>query len=488
MTSLGEILALARSGSPDRAWTAFVAAGWDRRDGDPDALTLKGRLLKDQAKRAALADRPVLYRKAGAAYAAAAALAPATYPLINAATLALLGGEPAEANALASRVLDLIDRGVHQPETPYWIEATRAEALLLLGRRDAARDALQAAIARAPGAWEDHAATIGQFALILGARQTDAAWLDRHRPPASLYFHGIMGIAPDDAEAAARIDAMVGADPPGFVFGALAAGADILIAEAALRRSALLHVVLPCTAAEFRAASVTAIGDRWGARFDALIDAADAIERIDGDHALSPAAITIANRMAMGLAIRNARLLQSRAVALAVAARTDPAGPDPAWEEAGGLRRVLAIDRSAATPSEAGERGSEAVAIVIVAEADAKAAEPIGARWRERMGDHALIALDTPERALAVAKMLARNAAIAPALGLDYGLATNGRIDPTLAARAITIASAASAGQWLASRPMALALELANPRPAIEIGGEVRGPSGVHPLFAIGPR
>jgi len=50
---LSTIIALARAGALDHAWAQFSAAGYDRDDRDPAALTVKGRLLKDHALRAA---------------------------------------------------------------------------------------------------------------------------------------------------------------------------------------------------------------------------------------------------------------------------------------------------------------------------------------------------------------------------------------------------------------------------------------------------
>jgi hypothetical protein len=486
MTTLREILALARSGSPDRAWAAFLAAGWAQRYDDPDALTLKGRLLKDQARRAVPDARSAFYRSAGAAYAAAAALAPATYPLINAATLALLGGNPAEAKALAARTLDLLDRGAHEPETPYWLAATRAEALLLLDRHAAAAEALTAAIQRAPRAWEDHAATLGQFALILGHQRADAAWLDHHRPPPSLYLQGIMALSPDDGGTAARIDAIVAEERVGFAFGALAAGADILIAEAVVRRGGSLHVVLPCPASEFRAQSVVVIDEDWGARFDALIEAADVVEALEDSPGPGSAAIAIAERMAMGLAIRNARLLHSRTLAVSV---IDHAGAEripAAWALAGGRARSIIVERTRPVPATPPDDIAGPAALIALANRATAPAPLAGLLWTATAGATSLLAFGSPDDALAAARAMADRIGHAPALGLDFGLGWNGQCDPALSARAATLAAAAEDGQWLASRPMALALELCPERPIMETAGEVRGPSGIHPIFSVG--
>jgi len=485
MTSFAHIRALARSGAVDRAWALFQSGEGEPRDSF-EGLCLRGRLLKDKARRAAGDARAALYRAAGEAYAAAAALAPATWPLINAATLALLGGRPDEAAALAEETLDRLDSGAHVEETPYWLAATRAEALLLLGRPAAAEAALDTALAAAPAAWEDQAVTLRQFALILEAVGTDIGWLDRFRPPPSLHFRGIMGLAPDDTDAARLIDAAVAAARPGFAFGALAAGADILIAEAVIRRGGELHVVLPCRADIFRAQSVTVVDQRWGPRFDALIEGAVSVEAIEDHAAPGPAAIAIGDAMARGLALAQARLLQSRALALNV---TDPGGDatiDPGWAAAGGETRAIALSRSAEVPALAELLPPAAVALVAIAGGAALSDFPLdGALWLERIDDTLLLALPDPAAAVRAAGTLAADGRATAGLALDYGLAINGRLSPFVAGRAATIARAAGAERWLASRPMALALECAMPDLRIEVAGDVRGASGAHMIYTV---
>ena len=260
MTTLRQILSIARAGNPSRAWALFQSSGWDTRLDDPKALTLKGRLLKDQAKASDGADRARLYGLAAEAYAAAAALERDSYPLINAAALALLAGKPEGARSLAQETLNLLESDPEQGENAYWRAATRAEALLLLDDDTGSRAALAEGIAKLPRAWEDHAATIGQFELILAEKGKDAGWLDRHRPPPSFYFSGIIGLDEADVTIGQDIDAIVARERPGFGFGALAAGADILIAEALHRAGAELHVILPYPVDRFRELSVAPFG------------------------------------------------------------------------------------------------------------------------------------------------------------------------------------------------------------------------------------
>jgi hypothetical protein len=319
------IVAHARAGALDQAWRLFRAAGLDLVADNAAVLSVKGRLLKDQGRLATGDERRRLYGEAAEAYGQAGAIDWATYPLINAATLSLLAGEPERASALASRVLARIDSGEDaEPDTPYWRTATRAEALLLLGETHEAWLALQAAMALAPRAWEDHASTLRQFALILEAQGQETSWLDPFRPPRSLHFCGHLSVAADDPALKAEIVEILKTERVGFGYGALAAGADILIAEALLEQGAELHLVLPVGRQAFRAASVEPFGEAWAARFDAIVDQADTLTTAGGPGAvLDGPSLELAALSAMGRTVAQARLLASHPLQLTVLA---PAG------------------------------------------------------------------------------------------------------------------------------------------------------------------
>jgi hypothetical protein len=329
---LKRALTLARSGATLRAWEAFASAGLDIQADNPDALTLKGRLLKDQARAASGAKRTLLFAQSGATYAAAARLRPTdSYPLINAAAMAVFAGDAASARSLATMALTLIDDGIDPGETPYWREATRAEALLLLGRDAEAEQSLSAAITHAPKAWEDRAATLRQFGLILSARAQPADWLDPLRPPPMLHYSGILRIGADDKEAETAIFDAVRAIAPGAGFGALAAGADIIVAEALLALGADLHIILPSPVDIFREASVSPFGEAWETRFDHVMGEAVSVECCFESNILTCAAIRQADGVAKGVAIERADLFETRTCELHIArsgaARAADAGP-----------------------------------------------------------------------------------------------------------------------------------------------------------------
>src|SRR5688572_9437958 len=102
--SLAGIIALARAGALDRAWESLKALT-DGMPVDADTASLIARLLKDRAALESGARRRELYRESAAAYRQSAELHPATYPLINAASISLLLGDAEQAAGLACQVL-----------------------------------------------------------------------------------------------------------------------------------------------------------------------------------------------------------------------------------------------------------------------------------------------------------------------------------------------------------------------------------------------
>jgi hypothetical protein len=342
------IIAFARVGALSQAWKVFRAAGFDRVTDDPAVLSLRGRLLKDEGLSASGPKQRNLYKRAGESYARAAKLNGQTYPLINAATLSLLAREASKSRVLARAVLDRRD---DDAETPYWRDATRAEALLLLEETVEARRMLALAVSRAPQAYEDHAATLRQFGLILNALGQDKSWLDEFRPPRCLHFAGPLTLTPAEEKSLAReIRTILTNERVGFGFGALAAGADILMAEALLEAGAELNVVLPSPPATFRQNSVVRYGRRWGDRFDDVLRATATL-RMPAEPETAPFALTIrlAAEIAMGRTAMRAATLQTEALQLVALTKNAGAERDASasawmaakWRKGGRRNHVL---------------------------------------------------------------------------------------------------------------------------------------------------
>lgn len=323
MTPLPLITALARAGALEQASRLFDEGGYHDATTDPAALAVKGRLLKDRAlvarETGGGGERGALLAEAAAAYGAADAIVPQPYLLINVATLAYLAGDIVRARAVAGEVLERLE-APGLSETPYWIAATRAEALLLRGNVAAADEALTKAIRLNRDGWSDHASTLRQLSLICAAAGVDSEWLDVHRPRPSLHYAGHLGIVPEDSEALAdEVAIFLAEERIGFGYGALAAGADIIIAEALIAKGATLHIILPTARADFVEQSVTPYGEAWLPRFEACIGAAASLRCVSGVASdYEPLATALAGDVAMGAARRNAHMLQSQALQLLV--------------------------------------------------------------------------------------------------------------------------------------------------------------------------
>lgn len=322
-TTLPAITALARAGAVERAWALFEQGGYSISGSSPAALAVRGRLLKDRARMAQGAQRSLLFADAARSYSEAYLLAPAPYLAINAATARLLAGDPAGAIEGASATLELLDAAQSAADTPYYLAATRAEALLLLGDEALAEQALAEAARHDPDGWDDRAVTLAQLRAIAAAQHRELPWLDRYAPPESLHFAGHMGLASHGTSELALTNSLVALLDqlrPGFAWGALAAGADIIVCEHLLARGCQIHAVLPCPPDQFEAQSVAPAGDAWQARYHAVF------EQVASVQWAGPAAASVhdqiatahAGELAIGGAMLNARRLSSRASQLIV--------------------------------------------------------------------------------------------------------------------------------------------------------------------------
>src|SRR5262249_14250036 len=106
---------------------------------------------------------------------------------------------------------------------------------------------------------------------------------------------------------------------PGYAYGSLAGGADILWAEALLRAGAELHVVLPFARAEFVEESVAPSRPGWLERFGRFLSSAASVRfatdaAFRGDEVL----FRYGSELAMGLALLRASYLDADVRQMAV--------------------------------------------------------------------------------------------------------------------------------------------------------------------------
>jgi len=317
-----QVLALAQMGDTQRAEQLYDAYRLGEWSADEDALALRGRLHKDRAFELTGRRRQRQFELASAAYLRACDVRSGYFPMINAATTAWAAGDAERARTLAERVLD-------QPEVAspgsFFAAASAAEALVILGRTEEACQVIAAALAKGGVGHGDRASACRQLSWLCTATKlpaaAQAALLGALRPPPVVTFTGHMYRAGDDQEApqAARIAAELDALGSTVAYGALACGADILIAEEILRRGGELHVVLPFLREDFVEVSVRPGGEAWVARFDACMRLAASVTLATRmEYVRHNGQFAYGSLLAMGLAQLRARQIATSAVQIAV--------------------------------------------------------------------------------------------------------------------------------------------------------------------------
>jgi len=331
------VLALARSGANKTARRLYSKYELEQKQGE-DIAELGARLAKDLAWRSEGVERKDKAAIAAKAYENAYTQGGGYYPAINAATLKLIAGDTEGATALARRVLadiaELPPTDNHQEA--YYRAASEAEALLLLGDSTAARAALERAAAVHDEDLSARAVTRKQLARICETHGFDMGLLDVLAARRVIHYCGHMISPPGQAgrfvaetelEAVQYIASYLEEADPGFAYGSLACGADILFAEALLARGAELNVVLPFNVEEFIKVSVLRGGSTWEARFRSCLERATSVNFATDDSYLGDDPLfTYATQLAMGLALLRARNLDAKIEQVALWDGGPPAG------------------------------------------------------------------------------------------------------------------------------------------------------------------
>lgn len=523
------VVCLLRSGAIERARQEFRDYGLHQAQLDEDLMALDARLIKAQAFEAVADKFQPLARQSAERYATIFEATGGSYSGINAASMMALSGDGARARTYARRVLSASTLQGGSPQARYYQLASIAEAHLLLGDLRAAQIALHAALAEDPANYGAHAVSRRQLALVGAAMDIDRRALPLPDLPRPFHYAGHIFSDPTEMYAADfdtgdlpdRMDRLLTENRAGAGFGALAAGADILFAEAVLRRKLPLTIVLPVPVRVFMQASVRPFGEDWVRRCEACLEAADDVIEVSTDRVLlSGASINLASSTAMGLARLRAEMLATDPMQFLLFDETDPqrdygtARDHDAWTSAGLEQHVLAVRRtrpggSPQPPLEAGARaykpanramlfadivGSSRIAEDVVPHFVEAVLGPLAdtarqtpADYMDSWGDGLFLAYSTPKAAAEAAsglmarfKAIDRSALDLPdnldlRIGLHFGPAHKGR-DPlmdrdslfgaqvSLAAR---IESAAMPGTVFASETFAAVL-------AMEQSGEFR--------------
>jgi class 3 adenylate cyclase len=143
-----------------------------------------------------------------------------------------------------------------------------------------------------------------------------------------VHFCGLLASGPgregrflpeSEAAVAATMAAVVRATAPGYGYGSLAAGGDILWAETLLAHGCEVHVVLPFGIEEFVQESVAPAGAGWIGRFHACLSAASAVTCATTDAYLGDDVLfAYCAEIAMDLALLRGRYLDAEVSQLAL--------------------------------------------------------------------------------------------------------------------------------------------------------------------------
>jgi len=278
--SYNAVLAIARAGATERAIELYRELGLrglavDEPQLKIDIGALRARLHKDLGLQARGDDAANHFQASADAYLDVFRQTGDAYPAINAAALYCWTGDMEKAEDLASRCVAACDG-----KTDYYSLATLAEAFLLLGQTEKTT----ATLVRAAdlGAGRAEMATtrrqlrktcqvlrIGEDILSPLARGPIVRYLG-HMPWPDLDEAG-------ETLLKRRIGDFIADKRVETAYGALAAGVDILAAEAMIAAGVELHVILPFEAGDFLAASVLPFGGTWRDRFEACLAAAKSV-------------------------------------------------------------------------------------------------------------------------------------------------------------------------------------------------------------------
>ena len=282
-------LCLARSGATDQAISSLNNYKFQIPNTE-DFLALRARLYKDKfLTEKNISKRKKYGKESQQYYLKAFKKSQSYYPVINAATVSLLLGDSRKCNEFALETLKILASIKSNEKQDYYYWATEAEALLLLERFDEVLISLKKAKKLSKRNIGNRSTTYKQLSLICNTKALSTDLIGAIRPPTVITYTGQMvhgigktpGIDPKDlAGIREEIKLKFYQHNVGIAYGALACGADILIAEEILQLGGELNVILPFAKEEFRKISVTPAGKSWEKRFDTLIKKANSISYV----------------------------------------------------------------------------------------------------------------------------------------------------------------------------------------------------------------
>ncbi len=320
------VLALAQTGAIGAALSEYDLFNLDRSN-LTDVRALKARLYKDLALNARnKEEREKWLIQSAHLYQKLFQETRSYYPGINAATLQILLGENEKAQSLAKEVSQL----AAQDEPTYWSLATLCEAALILDNIGDAMTALSQAYDIAPSNRRWHASTWRNLSALLSHLHMEADQSVQirdclHIANIAVYCGHMYEFAhsEEDKTAEENLRKQIGQKLKtlkiGTLYGSLACGSDILVAEIALDLGIDLHLILPFDEEDFFVHSIDPGGVGWRKRYHAVKQRAQSFRcSTDQPYLHDPWQFTFASLHMQGLALMQARHLQVDAHLIAV--------------------------------------------------------------------------------------------------------------------------------------------------------------------------
>ena len=279
------VLALSRCNAQQRAIDSFYAYKLHLSN-DEYVRILEARILKSLAfqsldRKSGLPNlNTEKFHMAAITYQRAFSTSGGHYAAINAATLYLLSGERDKAREMANSAIEL---SFKDAGPQYFALASRAEAFLLLGRLQEARQAIHEAAEYNSNNLLTRSKTHFQLKLICDVLGIDAAILAPLLPDTVIYYcgHAFYNHCPlsteDEHLLVQRIEAAIVSNHCSVAYGSLMAGSDIMLAEAILKHGGELNVWLPFGLESFCEVSVRPAGEDWVRRFYDCIKGANTV-------------------------------------------------------------------------------------------------------------------------------------------------------------------------------------------------------------------
>lgn len=244
------------------------------------------------------------------------------YSAINAATFYMLSGDRRQATELATTAIKI---AIEDLGPQYFPLTTQAEAYLLLNRKEDAMRFIGEAAKYNENNLQTRARTCQQLRLICRYLDIDQGILDPLLPETVIHYCGhifdshrplsVQG----EHELYRQIENLISNKHCAVAYGSLAAGSDIMFAEAILKQGGELNIWLPFGVENFCEVMVQPVGDTWVKRFYNCMEKANSISCATesiylGDDTL----FRFCSDVAMGMAIMRANSLNAKLMQLAV--------------------------------------------------------------------------------------------------------------------------------------------------------------------------